>query len=140
MGVCSMKKVIILSLICAVIIILVVLLLNLLGKKPFKVLQTDDVIKVEVLVRPPNTTKEISDSTQIQKLVEILNEVVVYKKDNSWGEYDGQYVQYTITKKNGEIITVGSYNPFLIINDVGYKTKYKPCEDLNALANSIIGK
>lgn len=139
MGVCAMKKVNILSLICAVIIILVVLLLNLSGKKPFKVLQTDDVIKVEVLVQPPNTTKEISDSSQIQKLVEILNRVVIYKKDNSWREYSGQYVLYTITKKNGEVITIGAYNPFLIMNDVSYKTKYQPCEDLNALANSIIG-
>lgn len=134
-----MKKVVILSLSCVVIIILV-LLLNLSGKKPFKDLQTEDVIKVEVLVQPPNTTKEILDSTQIQKLVEILNKVVIYKKDNSWKEYNGQYIRYTITKKNSEIITIGVYNPFLIINDVGYKTKYQPCEDLNALANFIIGK
>ncbi len=134
-----MKKVTILSLLSVVIIIFVILLLNLSGKKPFKVLQMDDVIKVEVLVQPPNTTKEISDSAQIQKLVEILNNVTIYKKDNSWREYSGQYVQYTITKKNREVITIGAYNPFLIIDDIGYKTKYQPCEDLNALANSIIG-
>lgn len=134
-----MKKVIISSLICAV-IILGVLLINFSGKKPFKDLQTADVIKVEVLIQPPNITKEILESTQIQNLVGILNKVVIYKKDNSWGEYSGQYVQYTISKKNGEIITIGAYNPFLIINNVGYKTKYQPCEDLNALANSISGR
>ncbi len=134
-----MKKVIISSLICAV-IISGVLLINFSGKKPFKVLQTADVIKVEVLIQPPNITKEILESTQIQNLVEILNKVVIYKKDNSWGEYSGQYVQYKITKKNGELITIGAYNPFLIINNVGYKTKYQPCEDLNALANSILGR
>lgn len=121
----------------ALIIILLVLIFFS-GKKPFKALQTDDITKVEVLALPPDTRKDISDNTQIQKLVEILNNVVVYNKDDSWQEYVGQYIQFSITTKNGEIITVATYNPFLIIDNVGYRAKYKSLVDLNALANSIM--
>ena len=30
------------------------------------------------------------------------------------------------------------YNPFLVIDGVGYKTKYEPCEALNHYANRLL--
>ena len=30
------------------------------------------------------------------------------------------------------------YNPFLIIDGVGYKTKYEPCQALNSYANELL--
>jgi hypothetical protein len=105
---------------------------------PFKSLKLEDVETVELLVQPPNTMTEIIESTQIQELIEVLHRVIIYEKDESWRDYNGQYVQYTIIKKSTENITIGAYNPFLIIDGIGYKTEYQPCEDLNNLANSII--
>ena len=108
-----------------------VILLYISGKDskeyPFKDLKMDDIEKVELLVRLPNTVNEITDDKLVQKLIDILNRVVIYEEDDSWGEYYGQYIQYTITKKNGESITIGAFNPFLTIDGIGYKTKYQPC-------------
>lgn len=108
------------------------------GEYPFKSLKLEDVETVELLVQPPNTVTEVIESTQIQELIEVLHRVIIYEKDESWRDYNGQYVQYTIKKKNTENITIGAYNPFLIIDGIGYKTEYQPCKDLNNLANSII--
>jgi hypothetical protein len=108
--------------------------------KPFTSLKMDDVEKIELLAQPPNTLVEITDRKHLQELIDILHEVVIYKKDNSWNDYAGQFVQYKITNNNGDIITIGAFNPFLIIDGVGYKTKYQPCEDLNKLAYKVIDR
>jgi hypothetical protein len=63
---------------------------------------------------------------------------VTYKRDNSFGEYNGQWVEFEITKTNGETLVVAAYNPFLIIDGKGYETEYEPCEQLNALGNRWI--
>lgn len=69
--------------------------------------------------------------------MEILHEVVIYKEDNSYTEYAGQGVLFEITKTDGTITRIIAYNPFVIIDGVGYKTKYEPCEQLNWLGNNI---
>ncbi len=132
-----MKKWIITSLFI-LLTITILIVINISGEKPLKDLKVKDIEKVEVFLQPPNIKKEVTDKEQIQKLVETLNRIVIYKKNNSWGNYNGQFVQYTITKKNGEIIKWGDYNPYIVLNGVGYKAKYQPCEELNALANKII--
>ena len=75
-----------------------------------------------VQLLPPNETVEIADYTE---LVNTLNEVVIYGKDDSYKEYDGQAVIYTITVNGGKVITVNAYNPFIIVDGIGYKTKYE---------------
>lgn len=69
--------------------------------------------------------------------MEILHKVVIYKEDNAYTEYAGQGVSYEITKTDGTITRIIAYNPFVIIDGVGYKTKYEPCEQLNWLGNNI---
>lgn len=128
------------SLICAsVLTILIVVLLLIVQpwtKKPFKNLSTGEILSASVELLPPQKSFDLSDD-DIAELTEILNSVVVYNKDNSYTQYSGQAVIYTITKTDGTVLTINAYNPFLIIDGVGYKTKYEPCEELNALGNKI---
>ncbi|GMQ64455.1 hypothetical protein [Vallitalea maricola] len=40
--------------------------------------------------------------------------------------------------KDGNVIEIGSYNPFSFIDGKCYKTKYEPCEKLNSLGSKLI--
>ncbi|MGN6710660.1 hypothetical protein [Anaerocolumna jejuensis] len=106
------------------------------GTRPFKDLTAKDVKEVTVKLIPPDTELGFTDE-EVNKLVEILNRVVIYQKDNSYGKYAGQAVIFTMTKTDGTQISINAYNPFIIIDGVGYKTKYGPCEELNNLANNL---
>ena len=64
--------------------------------------------------------------------------MVIYQKDDSYTEYAGQGVTYTLTMTDGTQTTVMAYNPFLVIDGVGYRTKYQPCEALNGYANRLL--
>lgn len=73
-----------------------------------------------------------------KELVEYLKDVVIYKKDNSYTEYAGQGVTFTLTMSDGTQTQIMAYNPFLVIDGVGYRTKYEPCEALNNYANRLL--
>lgn len=128
------KKRIILSTIILVVILF--LIFKPWGNKPFKDLSVGKITDVSVELLPPDESFDLSND-EIIELTDILNSVVVYNKDSSHDQYAGQAVIYTITKMDGTTLTVNAYNPFLIIDGVGYKTKYEPCEELNALGNRI---
>ena len=66
------------------------------------------------------------------------NDVVIYNKDNSFTEYSGQGVIFTLTMADGTQTEIMAYNPFLVIDGVGYKTKYEPCQALNRYANRLL--
>ena len=108
------------------------------GENPFKTLKPEEVQKIELLVRPPYSIIEITSAKQIQEIINELNQVVIYEEDNSWKEVDGQYIQYIITMTNGQVKTIGAYDTCIIIEGVGYKSKYAIFENLNKIANSII--
>lgn len=86
---------------------------------------------------PPDKTIEV---TEIDKLTGYLNDVVIYRKDNSYSEYVGQAVVFTLSMADGTQTKVMEYNPFLVIDGIGYQTKYEPCEALNQFANSLLEK
>ncbi len=71
-------------------------------------------------------------------LVDLLKDVVVYNKDNSYTDYSGQGVTFTLVMIDGTQTSIMEYNPFLVIDGVGYKTKYEPCEALNHYANRLL--
>lgn len=123
---------------CVLIVIIAVVLLvypRVIGQKPFAKITVDDISQVSVLLIPPNETVEV---VELDQLVAALNDVVVYGKDNSYTQYDGQAVIYTITLTDGKEMTVQAYNPFLVIDGIGYKTKYAPCEKLSQIANDLV--
>ena len=53
-------------------------------------------------------------------------------------EYDGQGVVFTLTMVDGTQTDIMAYNPFIVIDGIGYKTKYEPCEALNSYANELL--
>lgn len=86
---------------------------------------------------PPDKTILITD---IEELINYLNDVVVYNKDNSYTESCGQGVIFTLTMADGTQTEIMAYNPFLVIDGVGYKTKYESCQALNDYANRLLNE
>ena len=112
---------------------------NYLGKRPFRNLEANLIEKATIFIIPPEETATINNKETLAELTKILNKITIYQQDNSGREYEGQMVKFTLTMKDGTSLEIGAYNPFLIINSTWYKTKYEPCEELNALGNRIIG-
>ena len=108
------------------------------GKKPYRNLDASQIVSATALLEPPDKTVQI---TNIEKLVEYLQDVVVYREDNSYAEYSGQAVTFTLTMSDGSQtkITI-AHNQFLVIDGVGYQAKYEPCEALSQYANSLLSK
>lgn len=105
------------------------------GRRPYKDLEAVDIVSASVELLPPDETVQI---IEIKELVEYLKDVVIYKQDDSWREYSGQATVFTLIMADGTIEEITAYNPFVIINGVGYRTKYEPCEQLNNLANRLL--
>lgn len=105
------------------------------GKKPFRQLETADIAAAEVYLTPPDKVVRI---TELEELAGYLKDVVIYNKDNSYREYSGQAVIFTLTMTDGSKQEIMAYAPFLVIDGVGYKTKYAPCEALNQYANDLL--
>jgi len=105
------------------------------GEKPYKDLDAAEVSSAIVHLIPPDKTVQIED---IPELTDLLKEVVIYNEDNSYTEYAGQGVTFTLTMADGSQTSITAYNPFLVIDGVGYRTEYEPCEALNAYANGLL--
>ena len=107
------------------------------GKKPYKNLDASQIISATVWLTPLDKRIQIAE---IEELAEYLKDVVIYKKDNSYTEYAGQGVTFTLTMSDGTQTQIMAYNPFLVIDGIGYKTKYEPCEALNSYANRLLNE
>lgn len=133
-----MKKKILIPVLCALALAGGVLAkLYLISTKPLRGLTTGEVTAATVELYPPDATLELTQE-EIEKLVPILDRVVTYQRDDSYMDYCGQAVIYTLTRTDGTQLRVQAYNPFLVINGEGYRTKYGPCEELNQLGNDIL--
>lgn len=105
------------------------------GRKPYKDLEAAQIVSAEVQLSPPDKTIQI---TEIKELADLLKDVVIYNKDNSYTEYAGQGVTFTLVMTDGTQTSIMAYAPFLVIDGVGYKTKYEPCEALGHYANRLL--
>lgn len=106
------------------------------GRRPLKDLRAGGVTEIRTGLYPPDMEFTLTRE-EIEELVPLLNEVVIYREDNSFREYDGQAVIFTVTEKDGTKTTLQAYNPFFIIDGTGYRTKYAPCEALNQFGNGL---
>ena len=127
------KKRFIMMIICVAAVICIVGI-HFVGRKPFKKMKSSDIVSATVLLEPPDEKIVITD---VSELVEDLNEVVIYNRNQSYHNYVGQAVTFTLTMSDGTQMNVMAYNPFIVINGIGYKTKYEPCEKLNQYANRL---
>ena len=115
----------------------VLLLLTRRGLRPFRDLEAADLIAVSVELLPPDVTVTL-DAAEREELAGLLREVVIYQRDDSITEYAGQSVIFTLELADGSTRTVVDFYPFLVLDDVSYRTEYAPCEALNAFANSLL--
>ncbi len=107
------------------------------GRRPYKDLDASHIRAAAVRLTPPDKTVQIAEP---KELVEYLSDVVIYDEDNSYTEYDGQGVTFTLTMDDGTRTSIMAYNPFLVIDGVGYRTKYEPCQALNSYANRLLNR
>ena len=107
------------------------------GRKPFQGLEAADIAVASVTLIPPDVTLEL-DEAEMGTLAELLGEVRITRPDQSYTEYAGQAVQFTVTFADGTGTEVTDYNPFLIIDGTGWRTAYGPCEALNNFANDLL--
>lgn len=121
--------------VCVIVIPGIVLASGVLGRKPFKNLDPAQIQSAQVHLGPPDQTVQI---WEIKELTDYLNQVVICRKDNSYTQYAGQSCTFTITKTDGTVLEVTVFNPFIIIDGVGYRCKYDPCQALNQYANRLL--
>lgn len=106
------------------------------GRQPLRGLTAGDIQSAQVELFPPDVTIQLTRE-EIDRLVPLLNQVVIYRRDDSWREYDGQLCRFTLDLTDGSQTIVQAYNPFLILDDVGWRCGYAPCEALNHFANTL---
>lgn len=106
-------------------------------QRPYRDLQASDITFAAVRLTPPDKTVRI---VECRELADYLKEVVIYQRDNSYREYSGQAVTFMLTLEDGTQTEIMAYNPFLVIDGIGYKTKYEPCEALNNYANRLLNE
>lgn len=104
------------------------------GKMPYQDLKASEVVSAAVRLSPPDETVPIADP---EELVALLKEVVIYREDDSYTEYSGQAVTFTLIMADGSQDEITAYSPFLIVNGTGYRAKYGPCEQLSRYANQL---
>lgn len=107
------------------------------GRRLFRDLEAADIAAASVTLMPPDVTLEL-DSAEIRTLAKLLGELRITRPDQSYTEYAGQAVQFTVTFADGTGTEVTDYNPFLIIDGTGYRAAYEPCEALNRFANELL--
>ena len=126
------KKVWLIIVVVALALIVSVLFVAFRGRKPLKNIE---LFSATVQLMPPDKTIQIND---LDELEDLLEDIVIYNQDNSYTGYAGQAVVFSVTLLDGSQMEVTAYNPFVIIDGVGYKCKYEPCEELNDFANELL--
>lgn len=104
--------------------------------QPFQKLTARDIQSVKLELYPPGVEFTLTRE-EIEELAPLLNGVVVYQRDDSYREYNGQACLFTLTLADGSRTTVDAYNPFLIVDGVGRRCEYGPCEALSRFANTL---
>ncbi len=105
------------------------------GKRPFKNLNAQKIASASVWLGPPDQTMKISD---LQTLAHLLQQVRVYRRDDSYDQYAGQTCVFEIQYTDGTQLKVAAFNPFIIIDGKGYRCDYESCEALNRFANELL--
>lgn len=109
------------------------------AKKPYAKINKDDISEISILFgtyEPYQLTENETD-----EFINMLKDVVIYKKDNTYVEYSGvKTLMFCIEKTNGKKIYISAANPFFIINGTGYRTEYLPCDRLSRFYVEIVQK
>ena len=107
------------------------------GQRPYRNLKASDLISASVCLTPPDETVPI---TEPDALVSCLRELVIGRKDQSYTEYNGHAVTFTLVLTDGSRQEILVCNPFVVINGTGYRAEYGPCERLSSYANKLLDR
>ena len=105
--------------------------------KPLEDLKAEDIVSADIWLAPPDTTITISEGDDLAELVVLLNDVVLYKQDDTGRLQDGQLASVTVAKTDGSTVSVGAYGDYMYYNGVCYQAKYEPSNALNTFCNSF---
>ncbi|MCD7903112.1 MAG: hypothetical protein LUF91_05010 [Oscillospiraceae bacterium] len=120
---------------CLILLALITLCSVCSEKKPFRNLDAAEIVSASVWLSPPDETVPIMN---LNESADYLHEIVIYQEDNTYTMYEGQGCVLTMTKTDGTRLQVMAYNPFVIIDSVGYKCRYEPCDALCRYANRLL--
>ncbi|MCM1050054.1 MAG: hypothetical protein NC433_16680 [Clostridiales bacterium] len=127
-----MKKYGVIALIAIMMIVLIAYGKQKSGERPFKDLETSEIVSATVYLEQENKTIKIND---IDELTDYLNALIIYDEDSSYKEYSGSATVFNLTMTDSTQMSIVTYMPFLIIDGVGYQAEYEPCY---ALARYVI--
>lgn len=97
----------------------------------------DAIENVTVTAYPSDETVELTRE-QITELQNLLKDIKLTERDDSYNEYNGQWMQFDITTGYGATTSLAVYNPFFIIDRIGYQADYDALQALNVFGNSVI--
>ena len=106
------------------------------GRKPFKDMQVEDIKSVSIHLWPPNETRELNRD-EIEVLVLLLQQVEIHHPTWMHHASGGQSNVMTIIFQDGSVKKVNQFGSILIIDGIGYRAKYEPNEALNQFANKL---
>ena len=109
------------------------------GVLPSSRLEGDDLRAASICLSPPDVTVEL-DGEEREELAGLLRALVTRRRDDSWREYAGQGGRCTLELRDGTTRTVTAFSPFLIVDGVGYRTEYGPCEELSRFGNRLLAE
>ena len=124
---------------CLAAVLLACMLLGryVIGDRPLRSLTAEEIASIEVRLLPPDRTVRLT-AEQVEALLPLLCDVVAFQRDDSGNVYDGQVVNFTFSKQEVTQTNVMAYAPFIVLDGVGRRCRYGPCEALNQFANDLI--
>lgn len=101
------KRTMIIPLICILLLAFTMIIFVFVsGRRPYKDLEAAQIVSAAVQLSPPDKTIQI---TETKELVDLLKDVVVYNKDNSYTDYSGQGVTFTLVMIDGTQTSIMEY-------------------------------
>lgn len=108
------------------------------GRKPFKNLNADDIQSISIHLWPPNEIMDLSDD-EIDELVSLLQHVEIHNPTWIHLASGGQSNIMTITFQDGSVKEVNQFGSILIIDGQGYRAEYEANNAVNKFANKLFG-
>lgn len=109
------------------------------GKKPFASLTAEKLEKACIRLEPPGKSLELTEE-EMEELISLLQKLKTGRRDDSYRDYCGQAVTFTLTETDGGEISVMTYYPFLVIDGAGYRTEYDSCHALDRFGSGLLEK
>lgn len=102
------------------------------GEKPFQKIEIREA-SVKMLA-----TQELFAISDVDALQAVLNDMVVYEKDDSWRQSNGINYVLMLVLTDGTQMEIREGGSFIAIDEIGYRAEYKSCEKLNDFVHSFV--